>query len=84
MQNSSLRAEYGPIPSRHIDLPSIPAELQDSVQRHQRHLAALVSSLRAAGLTEEVIDASVRQLLDSYHAELTSAMRALLQDTARA
>lgn len=57
---------------------AIPHELQESVQRHQKHLAALVESLRAAGVGEDVIEASVSQLLDSYRSELTAAMRALV------
>ncbi|PSJ36252.1 hypothetical protein [Allosphingosinicella deserti] len=58
----------------------IPPELQQSVERHQRHLAALVGSLRAAGVGEEMIEASVHQLLDSYRNELTDAMRAMVKD----
>jgi cell division FtsZ-interacting protein ZapD len=63
---------------------TVPAELQESVERHQRHLAALVQSLRAAGVDETVIEASVSQLLESYRDELTAAMRALVLETARA
>lgn len=62
------------------DAGQIPAELQESVERHQRHLAALVGSLRAAGVGEETIEASVHQLLESYRSELTSAMRAMVMD----
>lgn len=57
----------------------LPPELQASVQRHQEHLAALVVSLRAAGVDEGLIDASVKQLLTSYGAELTEAMRTLVR-----
>jgi hypothetical protein len=64
--------------SLNLKQEAIPHELQDSVQRHQRHLAALVESLRAAGVGEDVIEASVSQLLESYRNELTDAMRALL------
>ncbi|MET1757008.1 hypothetical protein ABVV53_16325 [Novosphingobium sp. RD2P27] len=62
---------------------AIPPELIESVQRHQRHLAALVDSLRAAGVGEDVIEDSVGQLLDSYRAELTIAMRAMVSEKAR-
>ena len=61
----------------------VPPELQESVQRHQRHLAALVESLRAAGLGDEVIEESVGQLLESYRQELTAAMRALMLEKSR-
>lgn len=57
----------------------IPAELLDSVHRHQTHLAALVVSFRAAGLKEEMVDASVRSLVDSYANELTIAIRAMMK-----
>jgi hypothetical protein len=68
----------------HSEQEAIPPELKDSVQRHQRHLAALVESLRAAGVGEDVIEVSVAQLLDSYRDELTIAMRAMVSGKARA
>lgn len=55
----------------------VPAELHDSVARHQAHLAELVASLRTAGLQEEMIDSSVRMLVDRYAEELTAAIRAM-------
>jgi hypothetical protein len=58
----------------------IPAELRASVQRHEQHLAQLVSTLRAAGLDAATIDASVRQLVDSYREELITAVRSLVED----
>jgi hypothetical protein len=61
----------------------IPAELLDSVNRHQAHLAALIASLQAAGLQEDMIDASVRTLVDSYANELTIAIRAMVKDRGR-
>nr|WP_295659322.1 hypothetical protein [Polymorphobacter sp.] len=60
------------------DKPGLPPELQASVRRHQEHLGALVSSLRAAGVDEGVIAASVKQLLISYGMELTGAIRSLV------
>lgn len=57
----------------------IPAELLDSVRRHQSHLASLVASLRAAGLSEDMVDSSVRTLVDSYAEELTVAVRGLMK-----
>ena len=57
----------------------IPPELLESVLRHQAHLAALVASLRAAGLEEEMVDASVRTLIDSYADELTTAIRGMVR-----
>lgn len=57
----------------------IPAELLDSVHRHQAHLAALIASLQAAGLQEDMIEVSVRTLVDSYADELTLAIRAMVK-----
>lgn len=62
----------------------IPAELLSSVQRHQSHLAALVASLRAAGLQEDMIDSSIRTLVDSYADELTTAIRQMMKEQGRA
>lgn len=62
----------------------LPETLQASVQRHRAHLAALVQSLRSAGLPEDMIDESVRQLVDSYGAELAAALRALRKDSTHA
>jgi hypothetical protein len=64
-----------------IDLPQhgleIPPELRASVKRHEQHLAELVGMLRAAGMSTATIDASVRQLVDSYRDELVVAIRAM-------
>ena len=62
---------------RHV---AIPVELEESVARHQRHLAALVVSLRSAGLGEALIEASVHQLLSSYETELMTAIKALMKE----
>jgi hypothetical protein len=70
--------------SQRSEETTIPLALQESVLRHQKHLAALVESLRAAGVVEDMIDASVDQLLDSYRNELTAAVRVLVKDSLRA
>ncbi len=57
----------------------IPAELLDSVTRHQANLASLISSLKAAGLQDDMVEASVRTLVDSYAAELSTAIRAFMK-----
>lgn len=61
----------------------IPPELLDSVLRHQTHLSALVVTLRAAGLGEDTIDASVRTLVDSYANDLTVAIHAMMKEPRR-
>ncbi|MGK6324750.1 hypothetical protein ACMGDM_16935 [Sphingomonas sp. DT-51] len=61
----------------------IPDALLSSVRRHQAHLAALIESLRAAGVDEATVEASIRGLVDSYAAELTSAVRQVLKGDVR-
>ena len=58
----------------------IPPELLESVRRHQSHLSALIVSLRAAGLDDDVVDASVRTLVDSYADDLTVAIRTMIKE----
>lgn len=58
----------------------IPPQLLDSVHRHQTHLSALIGSLRAAGLSEAMVDVSIRTLVDSYAEDLTIAIRAMMQE----
>ncbi|KQO12492.1 hypothetical protein [Sphingomonas sp. Leaf242] len=58
----------------------IPAELLSSVTRHQAHLAQLIKSLQAAGLQDDMIESSVRVLVDSYADELTAAIRGMAKD----
>ena len=57
----------------------IPVELLASVNRHQANLSALVVNLRAAGLDEDMIDTSVRSLVDSYASELSAAIREFIK-----
>lgn len=58
----------------------IPPTLLASVERHQEHLKALITSMRAAGMKGDAIDASVRILVDSYADELTAAIHNMMQD----
>jgi len=55
----------------------IPDALQDVARRHRRHVAQLVSSLRAFGVDDRMIDRSVDELVGSYKAELVTAMKTL-------
>lgn len=66
------------------DKPGLPPELQASVRRHQEHLGALVVSLRAAGVDEGIIAASVQRLMISYGMELTGAIQTLVLGTSNA
>lgn len=68
-----------PVPTAAEPL-EIPAELLDSVMRHQAHLAALIASLRGAGIHEDMVEAGIRTLIDSYAAELTAAIRGIMKD----
>ena len=70
--------ELDPTPTAAEPL-DIPAELLDSVMRHQSHLASLLASLRAAGLPEDMVESSIRTLVDSYADELTVAVRGMMK-----
>ena len=72
------REEISVIPEGYSDI-DIPPELKESVTRHHQHLAALVVSLRSAGLDEALIEASVHQLIASYETELMTAIKALMK-----
>jgi hypothetical protein len=71
-----------PTPTSALPL-EIPSQLLDSVVRHQTHLSALVASLRAAGLEEGMVHASVRTLVDSYAVDLTAAIHAMMREAHR-
>ena len=49
------------------------------MRRAPSHLTALIASLRAAGIDEDTVAASVRTLVDSYADELTDALREMLK-----
>lgn len=62
----------------------IPAELLDSVNRHQANLAALITNMKAAGIRDDMVEASVRTLVDSYASELSAAIRAFMKGSSHA
>lgn len=68
-----------PTPTSAVPL-EIPAALLNSVYRHQAHLAALVASMKAAGLQDDMVESSVRTLVDSYAEELTAAVREMMKE----
>ena len=70
--------ELEPTPTNAAPL-DIPAALLASVHRHQAHLATLVASLKAAGVDEATVEASIRALVDSYADELTRAVREMIK-----
>ena len=55
----------------------LPAALQSSLARHRENLAAMMTALRAVGLSEEAIDAHLSTLIGSYQAELAAAIASL-------
>ena len=56
---------------------AIPMALQESLDRHRKHLAELVMNLRSAGLDEAQIEGSVSMIVESYRQELMRAMKAM-------
>lgn len=57
----------------------IPAELEESLQRHRQNLHRLVTSLRSAGVDETQIEQSVSVIVDSYKEELIRAMKRMMR-----
>lgn len=60
----------------------VPPQFLPSIARHQKNLATLVHSLRGAGLDDAMIEANVRQLVETYRDELMTAVRALIRENA--
>ena len=58
---------------------AIPAELEDSLQRHRENLARLVVTLRSAGLSEEQIEESVSVIVASYKSELLRTIKSMMR-----
>jgi hypothetical protein len=57
----------------------IPAELEESLQRHREHLARLVMSLRSAGVSDAQIEESVSVIVASYKDELIRTMKRMVR-----
>jgi hypothetical protein len=57
----------------------IPPSLQASIDRHRDHLAQLAATLRAAGMPDAQIEASVNTLVASYRAELIEVLKSLMK-----
>jgi len=57
----------------------LPLALQASFERHHAHLAQLVTSLRAAGIEEAQVEASVNSLMVSYQAELMAVLKSWMK-----
>jgi hypothetical protein len=60
-------------------LTVMPAPLQASIDRHRAHLAQLVTALRAAGVAETQVEASVNTLMATYRAELMLALKSWMK-----
>lgn len=52
----------------------VPSRLGEAVMRHRDHVAALVSSIRTAGLDEAAIRGGVDRLVEQYRGELAAAI----------
>lgn len=57
----------------------IPEALQDSLDRHRRHVGQLVETLRGVGTSDLQIETSVSVMVESYKAELLHALKALVR-----
>lgn len=54
-----------------------PDALRAVAARHQQHVADLVSSLRAFGVDDRLIERSLDELIGAYRAELAAAIRTM-------
>lgn len=54
----------------------MPEQLRAVAARHEQHVTKLVVQLRSFGMEEEAIQRSVDELIESYRAELVSAIKA--------
>ncbi len=57
----------------------IPEPLQESLERHRKNLATLVTNLQSVGVSETQIEASVSVIVDSYKEELLRAIRVMVR-----
>ncbi|MEO6923740.1 MAG: hypothetical protein ABI142_07945 [Bryocella sp.] len=55
----------------------IPPQLEASIARHRQHLGELVHTMKTAGISHEQIEESVSVLIESYKAELLTAIRSM-------
>lgn len=58
----------------------VPPELDESLQRHRRHIMDLMLTLRSAGLAQEQIEASVSIMIASYKQELLDTIKRLMRE----
>ena len=59
------------------DPTSLPPGIISSIERHKARVAELVTALRGAGMSDDIIDSSVRSVVASYEQELVKALRDL-------
>jgi len=58
---------------------NVPPALAASINRHRAHVEQLATSLRAAGMPDAQIEASVSVLIASYRSELIPALKSLMK-----
>ncbi len=59
---------------------AIPPALEESLQRHRKHIVELILNLRSAGVTEAQIEASVSVVIASYKTELLQTIKRLMSE----
>lgn len=73
----------GPARARSLDeltgeaVVDLPPALQRSLARHRENLTSMVTALQAAGLDQASIESHLGILIDSYRAELSTALHQL-------
>jgi hypothetical protein len=58
---------------------AVPAELEEGLQRHRKHLSRLVVTLRCAGMDDTQIEESVAAIVASYKEELIRTMKQMVR-----
>ncbi|MCP9223803.1 hypothetical protein MKP08_13730 [Erythrobacter sp. LQ02-29] len=58
-----------------VESGALPAELQESMARHRRHVGDLAEKMRAIGMDDDAIELGITSLMESYRSELSAALR---------
>ena len=64
-----------------LETMGVPKALQDSIDRHQRHLLSLAASLLACGKEEATVEQLVDAAFSSYKQELVNTIMALRENS---
>lgn len=75
-QDDPIVEEFAPALARAAE-HDLPPQIEAINQRHLTALYRLVTTMRAAGIDDEVVRGSVREIVSSYESELVDALTRL-------